>query len=593
MWEIIAYGSGSSTWLSRCAIQEGVPVRVGRAPRSGWRIAWDERISREHADLELRGALLHVRKLVTATNPISVKGSTSEEEFVLKPGESFQIGRTQFEFFCTDADLAPEKTEDPISEFSFSSTELADVPFADPAAAVAMLDSLAAELAGLGINEMSHCVSRMLLQVVPEAEAAGMARRILRQGTEAASLDILGWDCRDSFSGTFRPSMRLLKEAVRRNESMLYIWGSDEATGDMFTVSGEMDWAICVPMKSIQSEGLCFYLSGRLSEGLSPIEQIELLKLHVRLIELIARNVDSFHRLAILEQQQSIISHFFSPAVLEAIVAGEAATKLEPREGDITVMFCDMRGFSQKVEKSNDRLLELLERVSQALGVMTRGIMTHEGAIADFQGDAALAFWGWPKALAEGPLPACRAALDILREFDRIGKTTGHPLFGFKVGIGIAYGNAVAGRIGTAEQSKVGVFGDTVNTASRMEGMTKQFGAPILIDAATAQLLREAKDAFPGRTRRLGQVRPKGKENKLELYQLLPSVDQRAITDEQIAQFESAIRRFSEGQWPSAKELFQRHRGTDGVCEMYLRYMDSHGNQPPNDWDGALAITSK
>jgi hypothetical protein len=126
-----------------------------------------------------------------------------------------------------------------------------------------------------------------------------------------------------------------------------------------------------------------------------------------------------------------------------------------------------------------------------------------------------------------------------------------------------------------------------------MEGMTKHFGAPILIDAATAQLLREANDAFPGRTRRLGQVRPKGKENKLELYQLLPSADQRAITDEQIAQFESAIRRFSEGQWPSAKELFQRHRGTDGVCEMYLRYMDSHGNQPPNDWDGALAITSK
>jgi adenylate cyclase len=374
---------------------------------------------------------------------------------------------------------------------------------------------------------------------------------------------------------------------------MLYIWGSDETTADMFTVSGEMDWAICVPLKSIQTEGLCFYLSGRLSEGLSLVQQIELLKLHVRLIELIARNVDSYQRLALLEQQQARISHFFSPAVLEAIVAGEATTKLEPREGDITVLFCDMRGFSHKVEKSNDRLLELLERVSQALGVMTRGIMTHEGAIADFQGDAALAFWGWPSALDEGPLPACRAALDILREFDRIGKTSGHPLFGFRVGIGIAHGNAVAGRIGTAEQSKVGVFGDTVNTASRMEGMTKQFGAPILIDAPTAQLLREAKEVFPGRTRRLGRVRPKGKENALELYQLLPPADQHEITDEQIVQFESAIRQFSEGQWPSANKLLQRLRTTDGIGEMYLRYMDLHSNRPPNDWDGAIAVTSK
>src|SRR5690606_9010063 len=123
-------------------------------------------------------------------------------------------------------------------------------------------------------------------------------------------------------------------------------------------------------------------------------------------------------RLNHVERKLSGLRQFFAPPVLAALGGlsgvGDLNTDLlKPRECDVTVMFCDLRGFSQKAEESAGDLLGLLNRVSGALEVMTEQILRHGGVTGDFQGDATLGFWGWPFASQDAPLDACRAALGI------------------------------------------------------------------------------------------------------------------------------------------------------------------------------------
>ena len=129
-------------------------------------------------------------------------------------------------------------------------------------------------------------------------------------------------------------------------------------------------------------------------------------------------------------------------------------------------MFCDLRGFSQRLENEAGDLIGLLERVSRALGVMTHHILENSGVTGDFQGDATLGFWGWPFPSPDAAVNACRAALGIRAAFAKAAATKNHPLADFEMGIGIAHGRAVAGKIGTAEQVKVTVFGPEHRSAS-------------------------------------------------------------------------------------------------------------------------------
>ena len=150
------------------------------------------------------------------------------------------------------------------------------------------------------------------------------------------------------------------------------------------------------------------------------------------------------------------------------------AELLKPRVCPVTVLFCDLRGFSHRAEEMENDLPGLLARVNAALDVMTTAILNHGGVTGDFLGDAVLGFWGWPFSSEDAPLKACRAALEIRRQFARIQGSAEHPLADFRVGVGVAHGRAVAGKIGSGGRVSVTVFGPVVNLASRLESMTKR-----------------------------------------------------------------------------------------------------------------------
>jgi adenylate cyclase len=217
-----------------------------------------------------------------------------------------------------------------------------------------------------------------------------------------------------------------------------------------------------------------------------------------------------------------------------------------------------------------------------------------EGVIADFQGDASLAFWGWPNPLEVSALSACRAAMSIYRTFYLANLDPDHPLNGFNVGIAAGHGHAIAGRIGSDDQIKVGVFGPVVNLTSRLEGITKQVGASILIDGGMADQIRGHLPPTEGRMRMIGRMRPRGMDEPVDVYQLLPTgVNYDSITDADIAQYEAAVQEVIAGNWDKAQAMLKDLLPDDGPADYLRGLLADHASEPPTGWDGAINLLSK
>ncbi len=586
MLELVAIGpEPGQRWRRPLPMDQA--VRVGRSPRSGWAVPWDLRISREHADLTLQGDRLHVRCLDTALNPAYRRGEVLKE-FTIGAGEDFRIGGTSFRLDkIDDAGQAPES---PLVEYSYRQEDVEGFDFRNADHRLEVLWNLPKiiSISPTDAEFAQHLVG-LLLDGIPRAEAAAVVQYDLSPGADRTRPIMMRLDSRSTDSTRLRPSRRLVLTALERGETLLHIWSDTDGGGSKYTLSGNFDWAFSTPIRERSSTGWALYVSGRLWPEANGAED---LSGDIRFAEFIAKITGAIRQLRSLESEQAGLRQFFSPKVMKTLTGGNLEEVLAPRECDVTAMFCDMRGFSRRAEMSQHHLLELLQRCSEALGLMTRGILEHDGVIADFQGDAALGFWGWP--VPEGPLPALKAALAIQAAFRKCQQEPGHPLADFNVGIGIAHGRAIAGKIGTTAQAKVGVFGPVVNLASRLESMTKQLRVPILIDQATAEYAREHLPPDIGRLRGMGRVRPYGMDAALDVTQLLPPMSNDAsISDEHIADFEEAVRAVVEGRWSEALELLDRVPVNDRAKDFLMIFIAQHHYEPSSNWDGVIQMASK
>jgi adenylate cyclase len=219
--------------------------------------------------------------------------------------------------------------------------------------------------------------------------------------------------------------------------------------------------------------------------------------------------------------------------------------------------------------------------------------------VGDFHGDAAMGFWGWPLPQPDAALRACQMALAIQSEIRALASSQ-EARRDFYMGIGIASGNAVAGRIGTSDQAKVTVFGPVVNLAARLESMTRFLHVPILLDETTAVAVdgllgkTDATAAPPIRTRRLAAFRPYGMTSSIQVHQLLPPEgDDSAIRQADLAKYEQALQLFIAGQWNDAYHSLQRYPADDEAKDFLTGYIAQHNRQPPADWDGVIRLVQK
>lgn len=597
---LIARGpTPADSW--RKSLPPDVPVLLGR-DSAGWSVAWEPFLARRHAELTCRGSKLKVRKLAAAANPLFHNGGPADA-FELSPGGSFVVGRTTFTFVVADSDRSPDSPGDGrplVDERTAGRHELDRLAFRDAPHRLDVLSKLPGVISSATDDtDLFAKLANMLLAGVRRAVAVAVV------SVNDDKLKVLHWERRLSGEGDFSPSRRLVASAVARQGTVLHVWkAAPESRAESFTLEGQFDWAVCVPVVCDACPGWALYVAGRFHGDvpaalLAPWESNEL-RDDAKFTELVADILGSLRQVQVLRERQGVFRRFFSPGVLNVIAGNDPTDALEPREADVTVLFGDLRGFSRTVEEFGDQLIEVLNRVSAALGLMTRNILDNRGAIADFLGDAAMGFWGWPLEQPGKVEYACRAALGIRAAFEQVARDASHPLSGFRVGIGIASGRAVAGGIGTAEQAKVTVFGPVVNLASRLQDMTKLLRVPILIDEPTADTVRASLPREVGRVRRMAKVRPFGLETPLVVAELIPSApaadaerSDGTLTDEDLAAYDEALDSFMSGDWVAAYRHLHRvppdDRGKDVLTEFILK----HNRTPPPNWDGVIPLGSK
>lgn len=265
--------------------------------------------------------------------------------------------------------------------------------------------------------------------------------------------------------------------------------------------------------------------------------------------------------------------HYLHPAVIEGLVQDPDKLKLGGERRHMSILFADIVGFTSRSERTPPE--ELVALLNTYMTAMIETIMRSGGVVDKLMGDGIMAFWGAPGAIPNPARSSIECALDMLRELERLRKTD--PRFvDVNIGIGIATGDAIVGNFGGKQRFDYSAIGDTVNLASRIEGLTRHFKVHLLVNHQT---LEEAADGFIARN--IGMVRVKGKTQAVQIDEVVGrrggAVDP-AFYDEFAAAI-TALQKNSAHQALTGLEQLAKQRPEDRPVQIYLeRLHSSNGN---------------
>ncbi len=205
----------------------------------------------------------------------------------------------------------------------------------------------------------------------------------------------------------------------------------------------------------------------------------------------------------------NLFGQHVSPQVVERLMAEGTGTGSDIRR--VAVMFVDFRSFTAGARDRSPQ--EVVDRLDGAFAVLVDILDRHGGIVNKFLGDGFLALFGAPLQADDAAHQAVAAAREMLDANDRVNKATSWPL---RIGIGIHFGEVVAGNIGSPRRKEYTVIGDTVNFAARLEALNKDFNSQFLISQAVHEALGDAcRDAVS-----LGDVEVRGYDKPMTVWRL-------------------------------------------------------------------------
>jgi len=208
------------------------------------------------------------------------------------------------------------------------------------------------------------------------------------------------------------------------------------------------------------------------------------------------------------------LERFLPATVVERVIQGDPL-RLEGERQTVTILFTDLRGSTSLAERLTPE--QTIAAVNAYLRVMARCVLDEGGILDKFTGDGLMATFGAMSDPTNGASAAARAALAMRKRVGELNAeraARGDEVVGF--GIGIHTGDVVLGAIGLPERSQYDAIGDAVNTASRMESLTKEFKVDAVLSGVTAGYLRD--DGFE--TRSLGDAQVRGKSEAVPIFTL-------------------------------------------------------------------------
>jgi adenylate cyclase len=294
-------------------------------------------------------------------------------------------------------------------------------------------------------------------------------------------------------------------------------------------------------------------------------------------------------------QKQAIrgmFAQYMSEVVISHLLQHPEKLKLGGERRRVTLFFSDLAGFTTLSEHLDPETVVAL--LNDYLSRMTEIILDEAGTVDKFEGDAIMAFWGAPLDQEEQAVLACRAALrqaEALKDLNRLFARRQLPLLNLRMGLHT--GEAIVGNLGSQKRFDYTVIGDTVNLASRLEGLNKFYGTTIMASEATVQECRGLLEF-----RELDWVAVKGRATPVTVYEVMALKGE--LTPEQDAgreKFAQGLQLFRERAFGEAAQAFTAtldHLPADGPARMFKdlcsQFQDS---PPPDDWDGVFRPDKK
>ncbi|MGY3444678.1 MULTISPECIES: adenylate/guanylate cyclase domain-containing protein [unclassified Bradyrhizobium] len=400
-------------------------------------------------------------------------------------------------------------------------------------------------------NRIESIRTDMLAQVASAAAKVMSAqqRAIIISGVVTAIAAILGFVFAMLVgSGITRPVMRLL-ESTREVEA------------------GRLDGAIAI---TTQDE------IGQLSAAFN------------RMIETLRHN----------QRIRETFGRYINPRIAEGLLEQPAIAATEGQRRVMTVMFCDMKGFTHLSEGVTPS--GLVKIMNLYLSTMSAPVHAHRGIIDKYIGDAIMAYWGAPFVEeAEQTHLAALAAIDMIGQVNKLRKDLPE-LLGVRaipadcdIRIGIATGEALVGSIGSEFMMSYTVLGDTVNLASRLEGANKFYGSRSLISDATAAACTAAIEL-----REIDRLVVVGQTQPVAVFEIIGKKDELTPAQAELRRhYADGLAAYRAQRWDDADQAFSAALaavpGDGPSLAMQARVRDFRLNPPPADWDGAWHLERK
>ncbi|MCH7915362.1 MAG: GAF domain-containing protein [Deltaproteobacteria bacterium] len=212
------------------------------------------------------------------------------------------------------------------------------------------------------------------------------------------------------------------------------------------------------------------------------------------------------------QRMMSTLSRYVGRGVAEQLVKNKDSLKLGGVKTKVTILFSDIRDFTTLSERLGAE--EIVKLLNGYFSRMVQVIFSHGGTLDKFMGDAIMAVFGAPVHHDDDPIRTVKAALQMRRELKAFNARRREEGKGqIQNGIGIGYGEAISGNIGSEQRMDYTVIGDVVNLSSRLEGLTKGYAQKILISESVYLDIRDQVPCVP-----LDTVRVKGKKQETVIY---------------------------------------------------------------------------
>ncbi len=440
-------------------------------------------------------------------------------------------------------------------------------------------------------------------------DPARVAGKLVVVGTSAAGLQ----DIRSIAVERFIPGVELHAQII---ETVLYgmqLSSPGDAKGVEMTTAmlGALLMIVLVPLVGARWTLALFVLSAAGLGGLSwykfAVERLlydPVFPIATTLITFMLMTYVSYAREEAQKRQvRGAFSRYMSPALVEQLAADPTRLRLGGETRDMTLLFCDIRGFTTISESFGEDAQGLTKLINRFLTPMTDVILERQGTIDKYMGDCIMAFWNAPLDDPDHAANACAAALKMQQDLAPVNarleeqaKAENRRHVPINIGIGLNSGDVVVGNMGSDQRFDYSVLGDNVNLASRLEGQSKSYGVTVVIGENT----RQRAPHFA--CLELDLIKVKGKTEAVRIHTLLgdPEMAQNPAFKALEAEHNAFLAAYRAQDWAKARAHMARCLElNDGFhMEKFYHIYDERiaayeANPPGADWDGVYVATSK